>query len=58
MKKNQICSHCILDSHDDPHITFDKDGVCNHCHIYKENLKKYYFGDDPELKKFNDINFD
>lgn len=27
----QICSRCIMDT-SDPDITFDADGVCNHCH--------------------------
>jgi N-acetyl sugar amidotransferase len=31
----QQCTHCILDTHDDPSIVFDKDGVCNYCNDYK-----------------------
>jgi N-acetyl sugar amidotransferase len=31
----QQCSHCILDTHDDPSIVFDKEGVCNYCNTYK-----------------------
>ena len=55
MKKPQICSHCILDSNDDPDIIFDEQGICNHCHTYSLNIKKYYCGDDPDLKKFNEL---
>lgn len=29
------CSKCILDTHDDPKITFNKNGVCNHCLSYE-----------------------
>ena len=28
---NQVCSRCVMDT-TDPEITFDADGVCNHCH--------------------------
>jgi len=30
------CSNCILDSHDDPNLVLDNDGVCNYCKYYKE----------------------
>lgn len=33
MEKYQICTRCIMDT-SDPVITFDKDGVCNHCRNY------------------------
>ena len=47
-----MCSKCILDTIDDPNISFNSYGICNHCTIYDQNLKKFYFGDDPDLKKF------
>lgn len=28
------CTHCILDTHDDPNIRFDEHGVCNYCRNY------------------------
>lgn len=42
MKNYQICKKCIMDT-TDPDITFDKHGVCNHCHHYEQtiNKKKY-----------------
>ncbi|MDG1841314.1 MAG: N-acetyl sugar amidotransferase [Crocinitomicaceae bacterium] len=49
------CAKCILGSLDDPDIYFNENGVCNHCITYDLNLKKYYFGDDPSLKKFNEL---
>jgi N-acetyl sugar amidotransferase len=49
------CSKCILDNIDDPKITFDEKGVCNHCKIYDENILKYYHGNDTDLKLFNDL---
>lgn len=30
------CTHCILDTQDDPEIIFDKQGVCNYCNDYKQ----------------------
>lgn len=28
------CKNCILDSNDDPNLTIDENGYCNHCHWY------------------------
>ena len=49
------CSNCILDIKDDPSIIFNEMGVCNHCLIYLDNIKKYYKGNEFELKSFNKI---
>lgn len=49
------CTNCILDSNDDPAIFFDEKGVCNHCITYKENIERYYFGNEPDLKSFYQI---
>lgn len=35
MKEYQQCTHCILDTNDDPDIKFDERGVCNYCNNYK-----------------------
>ena len=32
--KYQICKKCVMDT-SDPEITFDDDGVCNHCRNYE-----------------------
>ncbi|HEV6966454.1 N-acetyl sugar amidotransferase [Roseateles sp.] len=32
----QICTHCVMDT-TDPEITFDGQGVCNHCHDFKDH---------------------
>lgn len=39
-RQYRICTRCIMDSDDDPYITFDDSGVCNHCHTYEEVSKK------------------
>lgn len=49
------CQRCILDTHDDPDIRFDEQGVCHHCHDYESNLARYYHGDDPTLEKFHEV---
>jgi N-acetyl sugar amidotransferase len=33
MSENQVCTRCVMDT-TDPNITFDEQGVCNHCHHY------------------------
>ncbi len=37
-KPYQVCAHCVMDT-SDPEITFDAQGVCNHC-IEFETLKR------------------
>lgn len=32
----QQCTNCVLDTHDDPQMTFDDKGVCNYCRNYIE----------------------
>ena len=34
------CTRCIMDT-SDPEITFDQDGVCNHCHSYDAIQARY-----------------
>lgn len=42
MKKNyQICTKCIMDT-SDPNISFDKDGLCDYCINYEENMAKIF----------------
>lgn len=39
------CSKCIMRTEDDPLISFNNDGVCNHCQLYeqvsKQRIKSY-----------------
>lgn len=56
MQRNyQICSHCILDTTDDPNIRFDENGVCNHCHFYQVQEKKYILPQEVREKKLAEI---
>lgn len=34
----QVCTRCIMDT-TDPDITFDDQGVCNHCHYFDNNVR-------------------
>jgi len=50
----QICSRCIMDT-SDPEITFDEDGICNHCKRFDTLLKPRWFPNEEGEKKFRDI---
>ena len=43
-RERQVCSHCIMDT-SDPAITFDEDGVCNHCRNYERVARELLHGD-------------
>jgi N-acetyl sugar amidotransferase len=38
----RICTRCIMDT-TDPEISFDEEGVCNHCHDYDRRLEAEVF---------------
>lgn len=42
MMKYQRCTRCVMDT-TDPEITFDAQGVCNHCHQFDERARKEWF---------------
>lgn len=35
------CTRCVLDTIDDPELTFDDDGVCRHCREYDKSAAYY-----------------
>lgn len=46
----RICTRCVMDT-TDPDITFDGDGVCNHCHHYDQLVRDHVFaGGDGERR--------
>lgn len=49
---SRTCVKCVMDT-TDPDITFDEDGVCNHCHEYLENLKLIVFEGDEGRRKLD-----
>lgn len=49
----QICNNCVMDT-SDTRITFNEDGVCDHCVDFKENVLPNWHTDDKgreELRK-------
>ena len=44
----QMCSKCIMDSNDDPKITFDEKGVCSYCHRYDELVDEHVVTNEVE----------
>lgn len=38
----QRCTRCVMDT-SDPAITFDKDGICNHCHEFDKVAEAQWF---------------
>jgi N-acetyl sugar amidotransferase len=46
----QVCTKCVMDT-TDPDITFDENGVCNHCHEYDAAIKKHVItGEEGRLR--------
>lgn len=40
MTEYRMCTRCIMDT-TDPEITFDGNGVCNHCHTYDRLVREH-----------------
>ena len=40
--KYQRCTQCVMDT-SEPKITFDKNGICNHCHKFQTRTKTELF---------------
>jgi len=53
MDKQQVCKRCILDS-SVPSVTFDVQGICNHCRLHDKLEKKYAINATNE-KKFKQL---
>lgn len=48
----QCCSRCVMDT-SDPEISFDSDGVCNHCHQFDERAQRDWFPNDEGGRRWN-----
>lgn len=53
-KRYQICTRCIMDT-SDPDITFDHNGVCNHCHQYDRMVREEIFTGDFGKEKLSQL---
>lgn len=50
-RRYQMCTNCVMDT-SDPHITFDKNGVCDHCN----NFKKYILPTwNPNMERLDEL---
>ena len=43
--KYQICTSCVMDT-SDTKITFDENGVCDHCNSYRKDVEPFWFPND------------
>ena len=43
--KYQQCCNCVMDT-SDPQITFDENGICDHCNSYKKNVLPNWHDDE------------
>lgn len=50
----KICSKCLMDT-SDPDISFDNDGVCNHCKRYTDIVKSRVFEGDEASQKLQEL---
>jgi N-acetyl sugar amidotransferase len=48
----QICINCVMDT-TDPNITFDNNGVCDHCHDFHENVEPNWHTGDKGREQLN-----
>ncbi len=53
-KEYQICTNCVMDT-TDPEITFNKDGICNHCIEFYDVTSKRWFPNAEGEKKLDTI---
>jgi N-acetyl sugar amidotransferase len=54
-KPYQVCKRCILDTKDDPIISFDGEGICNHCRTYERRAKAEVFQGEEGKKRLDAI---
>jgi N-acetyl sugar amidotransferase len=52
--KYQVCTRCIMDT-TDPEITFDSNGVCNHCREFDDVIKKNWFPNNEGISQLESI---
>ena len=45
MRKYQICTNCVMDI-SDSNITFDENGVCDHCNDFKNKVEPNWYTDE------------
>lgn len=51
MMNYKCCTKCVMDT-TDPEISFDSNGVCNHCHNFENVTKKKWFPNEDGAKQW------
>ncbi len=51
MRTYQRCTRCVMDTTDSK-ITFDKNGVCDHCRNYDKNIKPFW---KPQENRYDEL---
>ena len=54
MKKYQVCNNCVMDT-SDTRISFDENGVCDHCNDFYKNVKPNWHTDEQGLRALTEI---
>lgn len=52
--KYQMCCRCVMDT-SDPAISFDAEGVCNHCHDFDNVTRRNWFPNEDGKRRLKDI---
>jgi N-acetyl sugar amidotransferase len=52
--KYQVCNRCVMDT-SDPLITFDEQGVCNHCSEFDAQTSKHWFPNDEGQRRLKEM---
>lgn len=50
----QCCTHCVMDT-TDPEITFDAQGVCNHCREFDERARREWFPNEEGRRRWEAV---
>lgn len=54
MTEYRMCKRCVMDT-SDPEITFDENGVCNHCHTYDRLVRDYVVDGEAGREKLEQL---
>ena len=50
----RVCTRCVMDT-TDAEITFDANGVCNHCHAYDAAIRQFVVSGDEGRRQLDAI---
>ena len=53
IQENIVCKRCVMDTSDSK-ISFDSEGVCDHCHTFDKEIKTNWDYSENGTKKFHD----